>query len=393
MTATCKTNRIPAAQLPTSHSCAVCFESKDTLLNPFIRHTGKNGKQHPIHYSCFKRALESNPQCPMCRVPMTNNLTGRADAIQHAAREARTNTDTAERQMATPMIMGAATIALMAAIELSGLKGAKDILAVGGGGYAMGALMFGAMYGTAGVEISWQKLAKFAAGGFATGALVGNELLNRGFTPPTASRLEVTGVFGACGAVIGAIASPFVGRGARADAGAENRITSTAQVTAAAGTAVGVVAWFLGKTQDSPLAQVFGIVAIARSTGLIPLATGASIGAVTAGAIRFGEWFGKRAEEATAAAASSMTAVVLNSKNNPTCPVPQGIGISAAATRFGMTAAKVFAKMGFRNLDRTQSLVAAGMVAALAAAAGSTLLSRAYQSYQRSRAPGALAAA
>ena len=131
--------------------------------------------------------------------------------------------------------------------------------------------------------------------------------------------------------------------------------------------------------------------AIARSTGLIPLATGAGIGALTAGAIRFGEWFGKHAEYATTAAASAMTAVVLHAKN-PTCPLPHGVGISAAATQFGMTVAKTIAKMGFRHLSRTQSLFAAGMVAAMASAAGSTILSRAYQSYKRSRAPGAAAA-
>ncbi|MDN3506824.1 MAG: RING finger protein [Simkaniaceae bacterium] len=388
MTNTVDTTRIPTSQLPAHHSCGICLKDSDSRLDPWVKHTGLGGDAHPIHYYCFKKSLQSNPQCPMCRTPMTDNLSGRVDVLQYLLTRSGKNTKTAERLILAPMVMGAATIALMAAIELSGLKGTKDILAIGGGGYMMGAIAFGAAYGTAGVELSWNKLAKFAAAGFTAGAVVGNEFLNRGFTPPTASKLEITGVFGVCGAVIGAAISPFIGKGARAEVADDHRIHQASQGAAIAATLVGTVAWFLGKTQDSPMAQIFGIVAIARSTGLIPLSIGAGIGTLTAGAIRFGQWYGQQAKEAAAATSAAMTAVVLHAQN-PTCPAPQGVGISAAATRFGMTAAKTFMKMGFRNLDRTQSLFAAGMVAAIASAAGSTLLARAYQSYKRSTAAAA----
>jgi hypothetical protein len=364
-------------------TCAICTDESDPGKKFFVVHEGTDGPRHPMHRKCVATALKYRLQCPVCRVDIAeNNLVSRRDTVQHILSSSGRNLDTAERQMATPMVMGAAAIALISAIEFAGLRGAKDVLAVGGMGYACSALMFGLAYGTAGVPFTLKKVARFAMGGFVLAGLLGNELWRRDFLNPDTSRSTTAIAFAWCGAALGAIAAPFIGRGSRADAGAEDRITQTSRVAGFVGTTIGLAAWLFGKTQDSTLAQIAGIVSIARSTGLIPLGVGAGVGLATAQTIRLGEWASKNSETIIATSSAAITAAVSFIRNQ-TGALKIDAGIAGAATRVGFSVSRIIQKIALHNFDRVQALIGVGMVAGMAAAAGSTLLTRAYNSYQR----------
>ncbi|NGX26487.1 MAG: hypothetical protein K940chlam6_00410 [Chlamydiae bacterium] len=384
--------RILDANLPEDHKCGICLEDENTKKNPFIAHqkytderSGNvyDGALHPIHKDCIKRCLESNKACPNCRIPIENTLVSSKEKIFHFSKKIAANADAGSKEVEGPMIFGAATIALIAAIELTGLKGAKDILAIGGCGYLIPALYFGMLHGSFGLsDFSPKRTLSIAAIGSAIGASIGSVLWHMDFTPKNDGIFKTASIFGLVGSVFGGSISPFVGFGSRAEAASNERISSTASISGITGIIAGTYFWLMGKTQDMALMQIFGIIAIAKSTGLIPIAWGTGVGLATAGLLNTTKWFGKNAKEATAAIAASSTALAITGnsiisgiRNRDINP----IFISGLSIRFGFKAAETIAKMASRSLGKTGTLMVIGAVAGITAAAGSTLLNRAYK--------------
>ncbi|NGX47028.1 MAG: hypothetical protein K1000chlam3_00397 [Chlamydiae bacterium] len=373
---------IPKEQLSENYSCPVCLEETGSFI-AHQKYTDErsgnvyDGALHPIHKDCIKRCLESNKSCPNCLIPIEDTLVSSKDKIFHFSKEIAANADAGSKEVEGPMIFGAATIALIAAIELTGLKGAKDILAIGGCGYLIPALYFGMLHGSFGLsDFSPKRTLSIAAIGSAIGASIGSVLWYMDFTPKNDGIFKTASIFGLVGSVIGGYISPFVGFGSRAEAGSDERVSSTAYASGIAGVIFGAYSWFMGSTQDMALMQIFGIIAIAKSTGLIPLTWGAGVGLATAGLLNTTKWFGKNAKEATAAIAASSSALAIRGRD--TCPV----WISGLSIRFAYKAAEIIAKMASRSLGKTGSLMVIGAAAGATAAVGSTLLNRAYKAYQ-----------
>lgn len=355
--------------LPADKECAICQDRGDE--RSYVMHK-EGGHEHPLHYECVKQWLPLNKTCPVCRVPISNDLSTISDRIKFLVGEAGNNARIGAESAEGPLIFGAATAALIAAVELSGIRGAKDILAIAGVNYGIAALYFGAMLGTMGsMENLGKKAFSYALAGASAGAAIGYGLWAKGFTP-SFSPLEVASGFGLFAGSLSALASPFVGRGNRAAAGAEER-ASLGKFVHFSGTAVGVLAWFAGKTQDSQLAQVFGIAAIAKSTGFVPLAWGAGVGTIIGA---FQKYMGFYAKEAVSALSAASTAVVLHTRNNA------HLAVTGASTRFGYTGGNIAFNYFKHLLGKDYSLMMLGAASGIVAAVGSTLLSKAHRAYR-----------
>lgn len=355
--------------LPADKECAICQDIGDERT--YVMHQN-GGNEHPLHFECVKQWLLLNQTCPVCRVPISNDLSTIGDRIKILAKEAGNNARIGAESAEGPLIFGAATAALIAAVELSGVRGAKDILAIAGANFGIAALYFGAMLGTKGsLDNLGKKAFSYALAGAGAGASIGAGLWAKGFTP-NFSLVEVIGGFGLFTGSLSALASPFVGRGNRSAAGSEER-ASLGKFVHFSGTAVGVLAWFAGKTQDSQLAQVFGIAAIAKSTGLAPLAFGAGVGTMIGA---FQKYFGSYAKEAVSTLSAASTAVVLHTRNNA------HLAVTGVSTRFGYSGGTIAFNYFKHLVGKDYSLLMLGAASGIVAAVGSTLLSRAHRAYR-----------
>ena len=121
------------------YSCPICFEPKSARwFDSYIVHP--KGEEHPVHYKCVKEWLIKSKTCPSCRIPIAESLHSGIDRIGQCFKDG-------VLELEKLFVFGAASVAIIAVLELFGLPAGKSVLGTCGFSF-IAAKLFAVGFGT-----------------------------------------------------------------------------------------------------------------------------------------------------------------------------------------------------------------------------------------------------